>query len=93
MTTTPEDKTKLNELAKELCVDAGQRILKVPGIRAVVITLVGDDTPLGAFVYDKDYSSPDTVLAGITRLTDHIKTLTGGLTGGTDGEAPHDDVE
>ena len=83
----PKDRTKLNDLAIDLSKSAGQQILKVPGIRAVLITLVGDDTPLGVLVYDKEHQNAETLIHAIARLSEHISVLANGLTGEQDGPA------
>ena len=70
------ERDSLNSLAQQLANDAGQRLIKIPGIRAVCVTFVGDEEiPLGAFIYDNEHQDAGTVLKAIERLTQHVNLL------------------
>ena len=71
-----DERKSLNELAQQLANDAGQRIIKIPGIRAVCVTFVGDEgIPLGAIIYDEAFRDASTILESIERLTQHTGLL------------------
>ena len=71
-----DERKPLNELAQQLANDAGQRIIKIPGIRAVCVTFVGDEgIPLGAIIYDEAFKDAGTILESIERLTQHTGLL------------------
>ena len=88
----PEERDNLNSLAIEMSHDAGKKLLKVPGVRAVMVTMVGDEVPLGVIVYDKKHQGADTLLNAIARLSEHISVLTHGLTGEKHGQAANGDL-
>jgi len=70
------ERDSLNSLAQQLANDAGQRLIKIPGIRAVCVTFVGDEEiPLGAFIYDNEHQDAGTVLKAVERLTQHVNLL------------------
>jgi hypothetical protein len=85
-----KDRKNLNEIAIELSKTAGQQVLKVPGVTAVLITLVGTpDIPLGVIIYDKQHQTAETLLAAISRLSSHIDVIVGALAGDQDGKTSH----
>jgi len=76
------ERKSLNELAQQLANDAGQRIIKIPGIQAVCVTFVGDEgIPLGALIYDEAVKDASTILKSIERLTQHTGLLVRALGG------------
>lgn len=84
------ERKDLNNLTIDLSREAGERILKVPGIHAVLLTLVGEQgTPIGVLVYDKQHQSSDLLVHAIARLSEHITLLAQGLTGDSDEQVAH----
>lgn len=81
-----KDRLQLNELAQSIARGAGNSIVNIPGIEAVCITFVGDQsTPVGTLVYDKEHQNAFVVLKAIDKLSKHIGILVNAL--GTERDA------
>ena len=72
---------KLGELALLIAKEAGEKLVRIPGIDAVCITLVGDGSaiPLGLAMCNHEKSGRATTVRAIARLSDHIEVLTRAL--------------
>ena len=69
---------ELSELALILAREAGEKLVRIPGIDAVCVTLVGKDksTPLGLIICHPEKFNRNTTVRSIARLSDHIEVLT-----------------
>jgi hypothetical protein len=83
----PKDRRNINDLAISLSREVSQKLLKLPGMKAVLVTFVGEEAPLGTLVYDTQHQGADTLLAAIERLSEHISLIARGL--GDQHEAAH----
>lgn len=69
--------TKLDELAARIAKDACDKLVCLPDVTAVCITLVGSrELPLGWIVYQPEQDARVVTIDAIARLSDHIETLT-----------------
>ena len=71
-------KQELSELAMMLAKEVGEKLVRIPGIDAVCVTLVGKDksAPLGLIICHPERINRDTAVRSIARLSDHIEVLT-----------------
>lgn len=73
---TETERKELNKLTMQLIEESGRKLVNIPGIQAILVTIVGDaGTPIGAVVYHNEHQSGYTLLQGIARLSEHIRTL------------------
>lgn len=70
------ERDQLDELAMMLSKEAAEKLVRIPGIDAVCITLVGaDEVPLGIILSHPDKYDGVLLLKAIRKLSDHIDTL------------------
>lgn len=67
----------LGELAARIAKDACDKLVCLPDVTAVCITMVGArELPLGWIVYQPKQDAHAVTIDAIARLSDHIETLT-----------------
>ena len=70
------ERDQLAELATMLARDAAEKLVHIPGVDAVCVTLVGSGSiPLGIILMDPDKCDGLTSIRAIRKLSDHIEVL------------------
>lgn len=73
---TEDERRTLNKLTMQLIEESGHKLVNIPGVHAVLVTLVGEPgIPVGAIVYHNEHQSGYTLLRGIVKLSEHVRTL------------------
>lgn len=73
---------KLDALIRVLSQESGQRLLCVPGVEAVAITIVGKNVPHGTIMFSDNQVDVSTLLLAADRSADQLKRIISMMEGG-----------